>query len=248
MTPILGAIISDQYLGKYKTIVLFACVYWVGLIILWTTALPSGLASGAGLPGFVVAIIVIGLGTGGIKSNIAPLIADQYQRGKMAIKIEQKTGERVIIDPAVTYQRIYMIFYGCINIGALSLLATPFMERYIGFWSAYLLGFCMFCVGLVILVLRRKAYVVRPPSCSIITDSFKAVGMMNREGKMDAPKPSWRVANGRGDVKWDDHFIDLLKRALTACKIFTFYPIFWICYLQFSSNFVSQAGQMMGHG
>ena len=47
---------------------------------------------------------------GGIKSNIAPLIADQYQRRKMAIKV-QKSGERTIIDPAITYQRIYMIFY-----------------------------------------------------------------------------------------------------------------------------------------
>lgn len=53
---------------------------------------------------------VIGFGTGGIKSNVAPLIADQYTRHKMAIKIDEK-GDRVILDPAVTIQRIYMIFY-----------------------------------------------------------------------------------------------------------------------------------------
>lgn len=112
VTPILGAIIADQYLGKYKTILIFCGVYWVGLLILWTTSLPSSVQGGSALGGYVAAIIVIGFGTGGIKSNIAPLIADQYQRRKMAIKV-QKSGERTIIDPAITYQRIYMIFYWC---------------------------------------------------------------------------------------------------------------------------------------
>lgn len=111
MTPILGAIIADQYLGKYKTIVIFCGIYWVGLLILWTTALPASIDAGASLGGYVAAIIVIGFGTGGIKSNIAPLIADQYQRRKMAIRTIPKTMERVVIDPAITYQRIYMIFY-----------------------------------------------------------------------------------------------------------------------------------------
>ncbi|KAI8711792.1 hypothetical protein NCS52_01443500 [Fusarium sp. LHS14.1] len=248
VTPILGAIIADQYLGKYKTILLFCGFYWVGLVILWTTSLPSAMEHGAGKAGYIVAIIVIGLGTGGIKSNIAPLIADQYQRRRMAIKTE-KNGERVIIDPAITYQRIYMIFYWCINVGALSLMATPFMEKYKGFWTAYLMCFCMFNVGIAVLVWRRKTYVNRPPQGSVITDAFKALGMMIKERNMDAAKPSWRAEHGKTKVvPWNDHFIEELKRALRACKVFVFYPIFWVCYGQFSTNFVTQAGQMQGHG
>lgn len=248
VTPILGAIISDQYLGKYKTILLFCGVYWVGLLLLWTTALPVAQAHNAGLPGYIVAIIIIGFGTGGIKSNIAPLIADQYQRRVMAIKTE-KSGERVVIDPAITYQRIYMIFYWCINIGALSLMATPFMEKYKGFWTAFLMCFCMFNVGVLVLILRRKSYIIRPPQGSVITDAFKAIGMMIAGRNTDAAKPSWRQANGKnGAVAWNDHFVDELKRALRACKVFVFYPVFWVCYNQFSSNFVTQAEQMEGHG
>jgi proton-dependent oligopeptide transporter, POT family len=82
-------------------------VYWVGLLILWTTSLPAAIDAGASLGGFATAIVVIGFGTGGIKSNIAPLIADQYQRHKMAIKT-QTSGERTIIDPAITYQASLM--------------------------------------------------------------------------------------------------------------------------------------------
>ncbi|KAL4411227.1 POT family protein [Colletotrichum abscissum] len=248
VTPILGAIIADQYLGKYKTILVFCAFYWVGLVILWTTSLPAAMANGAGIPGYIVAIIVIGLGTGGIKSNIAPLIADQYQRRVMAIKTESN-GERVIIDPAITYQRIYMIFYWCINLGSLSLMATPFMEKYKGFWTAYLMCFCVFNIGIATLVLRRKTFVNRPPQGSVITDAFKALGMMIAARNMDAAKPSWRAEHGKEKpVPWNDHFVEELKRALRACKVFVFYPIFWVCYGQFSTNFVTQAGQMEGHG
>lgn len=138
----------------------------------------------------------------------------------MAIKV-QSNGERTIIDPAITYQRIYMIFYWCINLGALSLLATPFMEKFEGFWTAYLMCFLMFNVGVSVLILRRNSYVVRPPQGSIITDSFKAIGMMIKGRSYQAPKPSWRAANGKDDkpVPWNDHFIDELIRALRACKV-----------------------------
>lgn len=177
VTPIFGAIVADQYLGKYKTIVVFAGVYIIGLLILVLTSLPVSLENGAGLGGFIAAILVIGIGTGGVKANVSPLIADQYTRKRMAVKT-LKTGERVIIDPAVTIQRIYLVFYCCINFGSLSLLATPYMERDIGFWSAYLLCLCMFMLGFVVLVLGRKKYIVRPPQGSIITDAFKAIGIM----------------------------------------------------------------------
>ena len=223
VTPILGAIIADQYLGKYKTILIFCGAYWVGLMVLWTTSLPAAMDAGAGKAGYIVAIIIIGFGTGGIKSNIAPLIADQYTRRRMAITTDKKTGERIIIDPAITYQRIYMIFYWCINIGSLSLMATPFMEKYEGFWTAFLMCFIMFNVGIAILILRRKSYLDRPPQGSVITDAFKALGMMIAARTMDAAKPSWRAANGKTKVvPWNDHFVEELKRALRACKVFVF--------------------------
>lgn len=189
-------------------------------MILWTTALPASIEGGAALGGYVTAIIVIAFGTGGIKSNIAPLIADQYTRKIMAVKT-LPSGERVIMDPAITFQRIYMMFYACINIGCLSLLATPFMEKYKGFWTAYLMCFLMFCVGVIVLILCRGRYIDRPPQGSIITDSFKAIGIMIANRSLDAPKPSWRAERGNTKpVPWNDHFIEELKRALRACKVF----------------------------
>jgi POT family proton-dependent oligopeptide transporter len=249
VTPILGAIIADQYLGRYNTILIFCGVYIIGLVILTTTSIPGALAHGSGMGGYITAIIVIGLGTGGIKSNVAPLIADQYQRRQMTVSTDSK-GERVIIDPAITIQRIYMIFYWCINIGCLALLPTPYMERDIGFWSAFLLCTCVFLVGTVVLVLGKKVYVVRPPQGSIITDAFRVIWMGIKNRNLDAAKPSYQAGMGKETAKlrWDDHFVDQVKRSLVACKVFCFYPIYWVVYGQFSNNFISQGAQMRLHG
>ncbi|CAG8899001.1 unnamed protein product [Penicillium egyptiacum] len=54
-----------------------------GVLILFVTSFPTSIKHGAGLPGLIVALILIGLGFGGIKSNVAPLIADQSNRCRL---------------------------------------------------------------------------------------------------------------------------------------------------------------------
>ncbi|KAK8242245.1 peptide transporter PTR2-A [Phyllosticta capitalensis] len=249
LTPIVGAVVADQYLGKYYTIVYFAIVYMVGIVILFLTSLPASIEAGYAFPGLLVAIVVIGLGTGGIKSNVSPLIAEQYEETKQRVKT-LATGERVIVDPDLTIQRIYMVFYMAINIGSLSALATTTMELRVGFWAAYLLPLCMFMVGFVVIVLGKRRYVIKPPAGSVVANSFKALymGFVNG-GNLEAAKPSrWSRHTTSSDFAWDDRFVDELRRALRACKVFCFYPIYWAAFGQMSNNFVSQAGQMQLHG
>jgi POT family proton-dependent oligopeptide transporter len=124
VTPLVGGLISDQYLGKYKTILYSAGVYMIGLLVLTCTSIPKSLSSGHALGGFIASILLTGIGTGGIKANVSPLIAEQYTRRHMEVALDKK-GNRVVIDPYITVQHIYMMFYWSINIGALSLLATP---------------------------------------------------------------------------------------------------------------------------
>lgn len=145
MTPILGAVVADQYIGRYKTILLFACIYTLGLCILWVTSLPGILSHDQKLSGFIVAVVIISLGTGGIKSNVAPLIADQYTHRAAFVAKLDTDGSRVIIDPGLTYNRIYNVYFGSTELGSLFAVAAPFMEKYIGFWAPFLLAFVIFC-------------------------------------------------------------------------------------------------------
>lgn len=112
VTPILGAVVSDSFLGKYSTIKWSSLIYMVGIVILFLTSLPWSIEAGAAMPGLVAAMIIIGLGTGGIKSNVSPLIAEQVRSTKPFVKT-LRGGEKVIVDPELTVQRIYMVFYMC---------------------------------------------------------------------------------------------------------------------------------------
>jgi POT family proton-dependent oligopeptide transporter len=75
-STIIGAIIADQYLGKFKAILIASSIYVVGLVVLATTATPLALQNGAGFGGLIAAIVTIDLGTGGIKANVIHICAD----------------------------------------------------------------------------------------------------------------------------------------------------------------------------
>ena len=218
--------------------------------MLFLSSLPVSIENGGALPGLIIAMIIIGLGTGGIKSNVSPMIAEQYQQSALRLKVI-KSGEQVIVDPSMTVQRIYMIFYLCINIGSLSGIATTTLELRIGFWSAYLLPLFMFCIGFSVLISNKRKYILRPPRGSVIPHAIRCIwiGLRDKHG-FEAAKPSFqRKAIGRRQsIDWDDEFVDELRRALIACKVFLFYPFYWVVYMQMINNFVSQAGTMQLHG
>ena len=57
----------------------------------------------------------------------------------------------------------------------------------------------------------------------------------------EAAKPSYQDELGRKyRTSWDDIYIDELKRGLAACRVFLFYPIYWVAYSQMLNNFISQ--------
>ncbi|KAF1937512.1 DNA repair helicase [Clathrospora elynae] len=249
LTPLFGAIVADQYLGKYATIKWFSLVYMLGIAILFVTSLPWCIERGAAFSGLVVAMVIIGIGTGGIKSNVSPLIAEQVRSTKPFVKT-LRGGSRVIVDPEITVQRIYMVFYMCINFGSISAIATTMLEKHVGFWSAYLLPLVMFCVGYLVLVTGKKRYIIKPPQGGVIGNCFRALWIAARNGgNLDKAKPSANSDSiNRSRIMWDDKFIDELKTALVACKVFLFFPIYWVTYSQMMNNFISQAGQMQLHG
>lgn len=107
-SPLIGAVVADQYMGRYNTIMLFAVIYVLGLLVLTVTSIPSSILGGHAYGGFLASIVIIGLGSGGIKSNVSPLIAEQYRSRGPFVRV-LKSGERVIVDPDVTIQRIYMV-------------------------------------------------------------------------------------------------------------------------------------------
>lgn len=69
-------------------------------------------------------MVIIGLGTGGIKANVTPFCAEQYQKGSAFVKT-LKSGERVVVDPELTVERMFMWYVPC----SCHLCSTILIER-----------------------------------------------------------------------------------------------------------------------
>ncbi|KAJ1731831.1 peptide transporter ptr2 [Coemansia biformis] len=260
LTPIFGAVIADQWLGKFKTILVFSLVYIVGDLVLTLTSLPVSIRAGGALPGLVTAMVTIGLGTGGIKANVSPMVAEQYARRRPFVR-RLRGGQEVVVDRELTVQSIFNWFYWAINVGGLSAIATTELEANVDFWPAYLLPTLMFVVCVAVFWLGRRRYVITQPTGSIVLKAYRAIttGMRNyraakAQGRQvlgeDGQPLHWLsyarpslCADGAG-LGWSDTFVDELRVALRSCKIFLCYPVFWLCYGQMSNNMVSQSGQM----
>lgn len=105
---IFGAIISDTWLGRYKTILYLSFIYVMGSIITAISAIPSGpLPAEATL---YIGLLLISIGSGGIKPCVSAFGGDQFK----------------IPEQAAQLATFFSLFYFSINLGSLvSTAATP---------------------------------------------------------------------------------------------------------------------------
>ncbi|KAI4168373.1 MAG: hypothetical protein LQ343_006458 [Gyalolechia ehrenbergii] len=265
--PLLGAYMADQYWGRYKTIQISIGIAILGHIILIVATLPSVIAHPNGaIAAFSVGLVIFGIGVGGFKPNISPLIAEQYEskHPKQYIQV-QKSGERTIVDPTMTVSRIYMYFYMMINIGSLGgQIGMVYAEKYVGFWLSFTLPTVMFLCSPVVMFLMRKKYARRPPTGSVIAKALRLWGLamkgrwsinpvttgknMRADDFWENVKPSRLGQHKPAWMTFDDVWVDEVRRGLKACTVFLWYPVYWLSYNQMTNNLVSQAATMELHG
>jgi POT family proton-dependent oligopeptide transporter len=175
-TPLFGAYFADQYWGRYLTIQYANIVAIVGHIVLIISALPQVIVHpDTALGVFALGLVIMGIGTGGFKSNISPLIAEQYKDTKAYVRVN-KHGQKEIVDPATTTARIYLYFYLLINLGSLTgSLAMVYSEHFVGFWLSYTLPTICYLVCPIVLLCFKKSYKLSPPTGSVMPKAWKLV-------------------------------------------------------------------------
>ena len=255
MLPLFGAYVADSYLGRFNTIIVSVAISLVGHVILTASAAPGVITSGntqGSLAAFLIGMIIMGIGTGGFKPNISPLIAEQLPHETMRVGTTKK-GERVIYDPAVTSARVYMYFYLFINIGALvGQIGMSYAERYVGFWLSFLIPTLIFCLCPAVLYGCKGMYRRTPPQGSVLGKAmrlwvFAQKGCWSidprktyqrlyakdfwekvKPSRIDpAQRPSW--------MTFDDAWVDEVGRGFAACSVFLWLPLYWLTYNQVGS-------------
>ncbi|KAJ8131049.1 hypothetical protein O1611_g2580 [Lasiodiplodia mahajangana] len=127
--PIFGAWWADTKIGRYPAIV-------YGVLIVGGAA-PAVLQAGKGTAPFLISFFILAIGAGIFKPNVAPTLIDQYQYQREYTKV-LKSGEKVLVDPETTISHILLIFYAFVNVGAFFSIAVVYIEKYRGFWLAFL--------------------------------------------------------------------------------------------------------------
>ncbi|KAG7406219.1 Peptide transporter PTR2 [Fusarium oxysporum f. sp. rapae] len=232
--PIFGAWLGDTKTGRFRAIMYGVIIGGVAHVIMVGGAAPAVLKAGNGLAPFMVSFFLLAIGAGLFKPNVVPLIVDQYTDQTEYVKT-LKSGERVIVDPETTIQRIMLIFYMCINVGAFFMIATTYIEKYVGFWLAFLLPGIIYILLPVLLMWRYKTLKRAPPQGSDLNNFFKIVGLAIKENKgriwaknfFDSVKPSVLAVKGK-TVSWDSQAVEHARRTLSACQIFLYQPLFYL--------------------
>ncbi|KXT10308.1 hypothetical protein AC579_1120 [Pseudocercospora musae] len=234
LTPIPLAIVADLWLGRYKTLVISLGLGALGCIVQLITSIPALLRSGAGPAGLGIAMVLIAIGTGGIKSVFSPFLGDQCPHHESRV-VERPDGTREVVDYRLTLQFMYNIFYGITNFACLSIVPSTFLERATGFWAAYLLATaCTFHIL---------------PGDNILVPMSKVLSCAIRNG-FDLSRAKSRYQSDQlGHVpSYSDAFVDEVGQTLHTCRVLLSFAIFYLCANQMNNNLVSQAGQMQLSG
>lgn len=264
VVPLYGGFVADTRLGKFKAIWIGVVAGFFAHIFFIIAAIPSVIASGKALAPTIIAIITLAFGTGFIKPNLLPLLMDQYKFKHDVVKV-LPSGEKVIIDRQKTLERMTLIFYWAINIGAFFQVATSYCERRVGFWLAFFVPIIMYFIVPVVLVLLQPRLVLEDPDGSVLTNAWRVFRVTFRGGWFkryrfgtlwEYARPSNMLARGeqwykekkQKAITWDDQWVLDIKQTVESCKIFLYFPIFNLTDGGIGNAENAQSGAMITKG
>lgn len=152
--PLVGALLSDIWLGKYRTILFFSLLYCFGFLALSLDNTRLGLAAG---------LILIAIGSGVIKPCVSANVGDQFG----------KTNKHLM-------SKIYSWFYFSINVGAfISTLSCPILlDRYGPRVAFGVPGVFMMLATLAFWLGRKKFVHIPAGGAKFIKETFSREGLI----------------------------------------------------------------------
>uniref|UniRef100_A0A8C2GM75 Solute carrier family 15 member 1 n=1 Tax=Cyprinus carpio TaxID=7962 RepID=A0A8C2GM75_CYPCA len=233
LTPILGAIIADSWLGKFKTIVYLSIVYTIGQVIMAISAIhditdtnrdgtPDNMTFHTAMS--MLGLILIALGTGGIKPCVAAFGGDQFE--------EHQEKQR---------STFFSIFYLSINAGSLlSTLITPILRaQECGIYSkqscfplAFGVPAALMVVALIVFIAGHNMYIMESPKGNILLQVMKCIGFairnrFNHRSKQHPKREHWM---DWAEEKYDKLLIAQVKMVLKVLFLYIPLPMFWALF------------------
>ncbi|XP_072434119.1 solute carrier family 15 member 1-like isoform X2 [Chiloscyllium punctatum] len=248
LTPIIGAIIADSWLGKFKTIVYLSIVYTIGQLVISISGIaditdtegngqPNNLAVHVALA--MIGLILIALGTGGIKPCVSAFGGDQFE--------EHQVKQR---------RQFFSVFYLSINAGSLiSTIITPILRgQECGHvaQACYPLAFgvpaALMAIALIVFIGGSPLYMKSTPEGNIMLKVCKCIwfALKNRFRHRSNQFPKREHFMDWAAEKYDEHLIAQVKMVLKVLFLYLPLPMFWALFDQQGSRWTFQATRMDG--
>nr|XP_040057678.1 solute carrier family 15 member 1 [Gasterosteus aculeatus aculeatus] len=250
LTPILGAIVADSWLGKFKTIIYLSIVYAIGQVTMAVSAIhditdtdrdgtPNNMTVHVVLS--MLGLLLIALGTGGIKPCVAAFGGDQFS--------DHQEKQR---------RTFFSVFYLCINGGSLlSTIITPILRAQdCGIYSqqkCYSLAFgvpaALMLVALVVFIAGNGMYYKAEPQGNIMLDVCKCIGfaIKNRYKHRSSQYPKRQHWMDWAEDKYAKLLIAQIKMVLRVLFLYIPLPMFWTLFDQKGSRWTLQATNLNGN-
>uniref|UniRef100_UPI00398EDD22 solute carrier family 15 member 2 isoform X2 n=1 Tax=Pristiophorus japonicus TaxID=55135 RepID=UPI00398EDD22 len=235
-TPVMGALIADSWLGKFKTIISLSVVYVIGHIVKSIGAIPTVGDSKVHVILSLFGLFLIAVGTGGIKPCVAAFGGDQFE--------EEHARER---------RRFFSFFYLSINAGSLlSTIITPILRADVQCFGGdcYALAFGvpagLMIVALVVFISGSRMYKKLPPQGNILVKVCSCVGfsIANRWRHRDRNYPKREHWLDWATEKYPRQLIKEIKIVSRVLFLYLPLPMFWALFDQQGSRWTLQATRM----
>lgn len=221
LIPLLGAYLSDRFIGKYKTILYLSLVYVAGHAIL--AFMDIGVGKDTQKTLLMVGLFLIALGSGGIKPCVSAYVGDQFRS-----------------DEKDALRQVFNLFYFMINFGSFfATLITPWvLSAYGPGWAFGIPGILM-AVATVIFWMGRHQYVNVPPTGKNPHGTLSVIFSAIKNKSKD-------VSFWDGALKdhGPDH-VEAVKAAFDVGKTFLTISIFWALFDQHGSTWILQGREMI---
>lgn len=214
LLPLLGAILADWFFGKYKIILYLSIVYCAGHACLAIFE--------KDLTGFMFGLLLIAVGSGGIKPCVSANLGDQFD-----------DSNKVLLSKA------YSMFYFSINAGSFfSMMLIPIILRYTTPAVAFGIPGILMGIATLLFYFGRNKYIRTPPS-GIKKENFIAISLYALAHFKQKQKGSSLLNVAK--VKFSETAVEAVKTVWQIIAVFSVIPIFWALNDQNSSEWVLQA-------
>lgn len=217
---VFGGLIADGFLGRYKTIVYFNFLYFLGNLMILFSSYHVNLFT------LVVSLALISIGTGGLKPCISAFGGDQLRSKKEV-------------------EGFFSLFYFSINAGSLfGILLSPIFASYKCinnncYTTSFKVSTLVHSLSVVLFLIGSKSYIKKQPDKQFVIRLWKYLKVKYLSTKKIDEEDNSEIQIICPDMQKD------VQATLKIFKVFMFVPFFWMLNDQYSSSWIDQGNRMI---